>query len=157
MIPVAVVVAAIAAVAPWVSRENRARYAADIASVSPNLETAHALVATASVESDFRPTIERCECPDGECDRDKDGRMTAHGLYQLHAYNFGGHTAEEICSSNRLATQLAARMLLGLAARRGGMREALRIYIGAEVRRDDPRFKKRLDMFDALEDVHPDV
>jgi hypothetical protein len=142
MIPVALVAAAIFVAAPWVSTENRARYAADIAAVAPDLETARALVATAAVESGFRGTIERCECREGECDRG-----LAVSLYQLHRYHFHGHTAEEICSSNRLATELTARVLSGLAKRVGGMGEALRVYVGVEVRRDDPRITKRIAIF----------
>jgi len=157
MIPVAAVIAAIALVAPWVSKVDRARYAADIAAASPNLVVAKALVATAVTESDFRGAIERCECTGKECDIDKFGRVSAFGLFQLHRYHFGGHTAEEICASNRLSVELAARALSGLAARFGGWEEALRVYVGTTVRREDRRVKRRLELFDRLMEVHPDV
>lgn len=151
MIAPALVVAAIALVAPWVSKVDRARYAADIAAASPNLVTAKALVATAAVESGFRPAIERCECKEKECDAGQ-----AFGIYQLHAYHFAGHTAEEVCSDNRLASVLAARTLSWLAKRPGGMAEALRVYVGTFVRADDPRVKRRLELFDRLMEVHAD-
>jgi hypothetical protein len=158
VIPVAAVVAAIALAAPWVSRENRARYAADIAAAAPNVVVANAMVATAVTESDFRPAIERCECKDDECDRDANGHAQAVGLFQLHWYHFNGHTAEEICGSNRLGAELVARTLSGLAARVGGdMSEALRVYVGTSVRREDPRVKRRLELFDLLMGVHPDA
>jgi hypothetical protein len=148
----ALVVAAIALVAPWVSKVDRARYAADIAAAAPNLVTAKAMVATAAVESGFRGRIERCECTAKECD----GGL-AHGIYQLHAYHFAGHTAEEVCTDNGLASELAARTLTWLATRVGGMEEALRVYVGTSVRREDPRVKRRLELFELLMEVHPDV
>jgi hypothetical protein len=152
MIPVAAVVAAIALAAPWVSKPERARYAADIAAAAPNLLTAKAMVATAAVESGFRSSIERCECTARECDAGQ-----AHGIYQLHAFHFAGHTAAEVCASNRLASVLAARILEWLAKRPGGMTEALRVYVGTFVRADDPRVKKRLELFDRLMEGHADV
>lgn len=158
MIPVAAVVAAIALAAPWVGKESRARYAADIAAAAPDVVTAKAMVATAITESDFRPEIERCECKERECDPDAAGRPRAVGLYQLHWYYYGGHTAEEICGSNRLASKLAARLLTSLAARYGGdMEEALRVYVGASVRREDRRVKRRLELFGLLMGVHSDA
>lgn len=152
MIPVAIVAAAIIAAAPWVSKENRARYAADIAATAPNVETARAMVATVTVESGFRGDVEQCNCREDECD---DGE--AISLYQLHWYHFAGHTADEICASNRLASELAARVLTGLAKRTGGMVEALRVYIGAEVRHDDPRVKRRVEIFLMLTEGRPDA
>jgi hypothetical protein len=158
VIPVAAVAAAILLAAPWVPRETRVRYAGDIAAAAPNLTTAKAMIATAIVESDFRGAIERCECTERECDRDATGHAQAVGLYQLHWYHFNGHTAEEICGSNLLASQLAARTLSGLAARLGGdMQEALRVYVGTSVRRGDRRVKRRLEIFDLLMEAHPDV
>jgi hypothetical protein len=158
VISVAAVVAAIALVAPWVSRADRARYAADIAAAAPNLVTAKAMVATAVVESHFRPAIERCECKERECDPDPTGKARAVGLFQLHWYHYAGHTAAEICGSNRLASELAARTLSGLAARFGGdMSEALRVYVGTSVRREDRRVRPRLEAFDLLMGVHPDA
>lgn len=152
LIPVAAVVAAIALAAPWVSKINRARYAEDIAAAAPNLVTAKAMVATAAVESGFRPSIERCECKAKECD----GGL-AHGIYQLHAFHFAGHTAAEVCADNRLSSVLAARMLWTLSQRVGGMEEALRVYVGVFVSRNDPRVKQREDLFELLMEVHPDV
>lgn len=157
MIAPALVVAAIALAAPWVSKVDRVRYAADIAAAAPNLVTAKAMVATAIVESDMRPAIERCECKERECDRDRSGHARAVGLFQLHWYHFAGHTAEEICGSNRLAAELAARTLLGLAARTGGMVQALRVYVGTSVSAEDPRVKRRLEIFELLMEVHPDA
>jgi hypothetical protein len=157
VIPVAVVVGWIALVAPGVSRANRARYAADIAATAPNVMIGKAMVATAVVESDMREAIERCECTEKECDRDADGKAHAVGLYQLHSYHFAGHTADEICGSNRLASELAARWLRELVARTGDVEEALRVYVGTSVRRTDPRVKRRLDVLDQLMSVHSDV
>jgi hypothetical protein len=157
VIPAALVVGWIALAAPWVSKVDRARYAADIAATAPSIVVGKAMVATAITESDFRPAIERCECKARECDRDPAGVPRAVGLYQLHRYYYAGHTAEEICASNRLSSELAARALSGLAARAGGMEEALRVYVGASVRRDDRRVKRRLDLFDQLMGVHPDA
>jgi len=157
VIPVALVVGWITAAAPWVSKVDRTRYAADIAATAPNVVTGKAMVATAITESDFRPAIERCECKEKECDPDASGVPRAVGLYQLHRYHYAGHTAEEICGSNRLASELAARALTGLAARAGGMEEALRVYVGISVGRDDRRVKRRLDLFDLLMEVHPDA
>ena len=151
MIPVALVVGWIALVAPWVSKANRARYAADIAATAPNVMIAKAMVATAVVESDMRATIERCECTGKECDVDASGHASAFGIYQLRWFHFGGHTAEEICASNRLASALTARMLSGLVARSGGdVEEALRIYVGTSVKRTDWRVKKRIDLLEQL-------
>lgn len=157
MIPVALVLAAIVLVAPGVPRADRARYAADIAATAPNLGVAKAMIATAVVESDMRSTIERCECAGRECDRDAAGHIGAHGIYQLHWFHFRGHTAEEICGSNRLASELVARTLAGLAARYGGdMEEALRVYVGTSVKRTDRRVKRRLDIFATLMGGHAD-
>ena len=156
MIAPALVVAAIALAAPWVSKVDRARYAEDIAAAAPNLVIARALVATAVTESDFRPAIERCECKGKECDADKFGQVRAFGLYQLHAHHFAGHTAEEVCASNRLSTLLAARVLSGLEKQAGGMEEALRFYIGISVSPKDWRFRRRVELFDLLMEVHGD-
>jgi hypothetical protein len=158
VIPVALVFAAITLVAPGVAKVDRARYAADIAATAPSLVIAKAMIATAVTESDLRPTIERCECPDGECDRDATGKIGAYGIYQLHWFHFGGHTAAEICGSNRLASELTARMFSGLVARLGGdVEEALRVFVGTSVKRTDPRVKRRLELFDRLMEVHNEV
>lgn len=147
MIPVALVFAAITLVAPGVPKADRARYAADIAATAPTLELAKAMIATAVAESDLRPAIERCECKDRECDPDPTGKARAVGLYQLHWYHFAGHTAEEICRSNRLASSLTARTLSALVTRYGTVEEALRVYVGTSVRRTDRRVKRRLELF----------
>ena len=152
LIEVAAVIAAIHLAAPWVPREDRARYAADIAATAPNLVTAKAMIATATVESGFRPAIERCECKKHECDAG-----LAVSIYQLHKYHFAGHTPAEICASNRLASELAGRTLWWLSQHLGGMTEALRVYVGTFVSPNDPRVKPRLEIFERLMQVHPDV
>jgi len=157
VIPAALVVGWIALVAPWVSKVDRTRYAGDIAATAPNIVVGKAMVATAITESDFRPAIERCDCKEKECDPDKSGVPRAVGLYQLHRYYYAGHTAAEICSSNRLSSELVARAIVGLAARAGGMEEALRFYVGVSVGRDDRRVKRRLDLFEQLMGGHPDA
>jgi hypothetical protein len=150
MIPVAVVAAWIALVAPGVPKASRARYAADIAATAPSVEIARAMVATAVAESDLRDAIQRCECKNGECDPDPTGHVRAYGIYQLHWFHFAGHTADEICASNRLASKLVARTLSGLVARTGDVEEALRVYVGTSVRRTDRRVKRRLDVLEQL-------
>lgn len=150
MIAKAVVAAALMVAAPWIKDGPRSRYAGDIALAADDIETAHALIATGVAESDFRSTIEHCDCAENECDRDASGKPTAVGLYQLHYYHWNGHTPAQICADNRLSTKLAARALLKLAARVGTMREALRVYVGAGVSKRDRRIVKRLDIFDKL-------
>jgi hypothetical protein len=158
VIPVALVFAAITLVAPGVPKGDRARYAADIAATAPSFDIARAMIATAVTESDLRPAIERCECKAGECDPDPTGKARAVGLYQLHWYHFAGHTAEEICRSNRLASALTARTLSALVARYGGdVEEALRVYVGTSVRRTDRRVRRRLELFRRTLEVHPDA
>jgi hypothetical protein len=157
VIPVAPVLVALTLVAPWVPRVERARYASDIAAAAPSLTIAKAMIATAVTESDMRPAIERCECTERECDRDASGKAHAVGLYQLHSFHFRGHTAEEICGSNRLASELVARTLSGLVAQTGDVEEALRIYVGTRVRRTDPRVARRLELFDLMMGGHADA
>jgi hypothetical protein len=149
MIAVGVIAAAILQVAPAISPETRERYAEDIAASADDLETGLALVATASVESGFRETIERCHCAAWECDGGK-----AFGLYQLHKHWLDGHTSAEVCRSNRLATELAAAAIVSLRARYP-MRKAFARYVGAAV--GDPRVAARWVLFKTLRRIYTDA
>ncbi len=134
---------------PRLPADTAKRYAADVVTVAgEDAELAIALVATADEEGlHFSERIERCECFGHECDRDwRTGRAAAFGIYQLHKYWFAGHTAEEICASNRLGTELAGKALRFLRTNHGGIREAIRLYNGAP--KDDPRIVRRLKVFD---------
>lgn len=132
-------------------REDAARYAQDIVDASAgDVELAVALVATGDEEGlHFNPRIERCECKGKECDADpKTGVARAYGLFQLHKYWWSGHTPDEICSSNKLSTELAAKALVFLRKNHGGIRRAVRLFNGAPA--DDPRIVRRWRVFDRL-------
>lgn len=135
---------------PKLPAETAERYATDIVEVAAgDTEIAIALVSTADEEGlHFSPRIERCECLPHECDKDPHtGRTLAFGLYQLHRYWFAGSTADEICASNRLGTQLAANALRFLRKNhRSSIREALRLYNGAP--KEDPRITRRLKVYE---------
>ncbi len=134
---------------PRLPAETAERYATDIVEVATDdVELAIALVSTADEEGlHFSPRIERCECLGNECDKDpRTGRALAFGLYQLHRYWFAGSTADEICASNRLGTQLAANALRFLRKNHGDIRTAIRLYNGAP--KDDPRIVRRMKVFE---------
>ncbi len=144
-----VLTAIVSLAGPRLPAETAERYATDIVEVATDdIELAIALVATADEEGfHFAPRIERCECSGDECDRDwRTGRVEAFGLYQLHKYWFAGHTGEEICASNRLGTELAAKALIFLRKTRGDIRTAIRLYNGAP--KDDPRIVRRMKVFE---------
>ncbi len=143
MIPVAAILIALATAAPHVPAEARARYAADIAAATDDLEVGLALVATATVESDWRGTVASCTVVGDH--------GAALGLYQLHAQWYGGHTAEEVCASNRLSSRLAARAIAQLRRVTGSYETALYRYVGCK-RLDDPRVAKRLELFRKLKE-----
>lgn len=138
---------------PTLPAADAAQYAADISAVAgDDVELAVALVATADEEGlHFSPRIARCECKSTECDRDaRTGRATAYGLYQLHKFWFAGRTADEICASNRLSTQLAAKALVFLRKNhgRGSIRAAMRWYVGCPA--NDRRVTRRVAVFERL-------
>jgi hypothetical protein len=141
LIPTAVIALALAVVgAPPSTRD---RYAADIAAASPDVATGLALVATGWEESRFEARIERCDCRSWECDGG-----AAHGLFQLHAHWFAGHTAAEVCGSSGLSAALAARALGHLRQVSGTFEGAFARYVGA--RSTDPRIRRRVDLFHRL-------
>lgn len=147
MISIAAILVALATAAPNVPAEVRAGYAADIAASTNDPELGLALVATATIESHWRPTVASCTVV-GD-------RGAAVGLYQLHRYWYAGHTAEEVCASNRLSTQLAARALAHLRRGAGGSVElAMTRYVGSK-RADDPRVVKRIELFRKLKGESP--
>lgn len=145
MISVGIVVAAITLAAPEVPPETRERYAEDIAAVSEDVEIGLALVATAASESRFRVKIERCRCERWECDGGE-----AFGLYQLHKHWLGGHTRAEVCSDNRLSSELAAKGLANLRRRYGGLRmdKVFARYVGCRL--DDERVTARWALYEKL-------
>lgn len=132
---------AILSLAPSLPVETAERYAGDIAvAVGDDLELGIALVVTANAESDFRATIERCDCERWECDSDKHGNPRALSLYQLQFYWWDKHDPEEICASNTLASALAAREFrIHRAIVGGSMEKALRRHVGGLVDPNDRR------------------
>jgi hypothetical protein len=144
----ALILTAILTLAPALSPEIAARYADDIAmAAAGDLEMAAALVATAEGESNFRSTIERCECQQWECDRGEDGKIRALGIFQLHYYWWAKHDAKEICADNALAATLTAKQLNYLQKRFGWAR-ALRYHIGGKA--TDEQVRPRLRRFEQL-------
>jgi len=144
----ALILTAILTLAPALSPEIAARYADDIAmAAGGDLEMAAALVATAEGESNFRSSIERCECQQWECDRGEDGKIRALGIFQLHYYWWAKHDAKEICTDNALAATLTARQLSYLQKRFGWTR-ALRYHIGGKA--TDEQVRPRLRRFEQL-------
>ncbi len=141
MIPVTVILLALATAAPRVPLDVRARYAADIASVVDDVETGLALVATAKVEADWRGEVETCAVTGDH--------GAALGLYQLHDHWLAGHSHAEVCASNRLSTRLAARAIEQLRRVTGSYEAAFLRYVGA-TRPDDARVSKRVELFRAL-------
>ncbi len=133
---------------PRVDADTANRYATDIAEVAgDDAELAIGLVATADEEGKhFTPRIERCECTKDECDRDKTGEARAYSQYQLHKFWLKNHSPEEVCASNRLATELAGAALVFLRKTRGDIRTAIRLYNGAP--KDDPRIVRRMKVFE---------
>lgn len=150
MIPVAVVVAAIAHAAPALPPPTRDRYASDIAAAVDDLEVGMALVATAAIESRFREKIERCHCERWECDGGK-----AFGIYQLHRHWLDGHSRFEVCADNRLSTELAAKAIIALRRRTGSLRmdRVFARYVGARL--DDDRVMARQALFEELMELEP--
>jgi hypothetical protein len=126
VIEVALIAVAIATAQPGIDPELADRYAEDIAAVSPDVETAVALVVTAWGESNFRIAIEKCDCEVWECD---DGE--AAGLFQLHDRWYAGHEPEEICADNRLSTELAMKALTFYVRVTGTFERAIRAFRGA--------------------------
>jgi len=137
-----IVTAAIISLAPNLSEETVGRYASDIvaASQGEGTDLALAMVATQDAESSWRPEVEDC-------------RVTGDGgaavsMWQLHKHWYSGRTRAEVCASNTLAASFAASALIALSHRTGGLRGALRSYIGC--RPGDPRSVKRIRTFDRL-------
>lgn len=135
------VTAAIISLAPQLPPETVERYAADIESAAQGeLDLALSLVATQDAESSWRSDVETCKVLG-------DGGAAATA-WQLHKHWYSGHTRAEVCASNTLAASLAASALIALSHRTGGLRGALRSYIGC--RPGDPRSVKRLRTYDRL-------
>jgi hypothetical protein len=136
-----IVVAAIVSLGPRASGESIDQYAADIAEASQGeLELALAMVATQDAESTWRRDIETCKVLG-------DGGAAATA-WQLHKHWRGGHSRAEVCASNRLAASLAAGALIALSHRTGGLRGAMRAYVGC--RPGDPRSARRIRTFERL-------
>lgn len=130
---------------PWLTANERELQARDIATVTGNdAEQAKMLVTTGAVETGFRERYSHCDCREGECD---DG--AAISVYQLHSYWWGTNSRELICSSNLLATKIAANALSHLR-RQVGARNALKYYVGRNVSESDPRIKARFELWDRL-------
>lgn len=148
MIDALLVATMISTLAPSIAPDLRDRYAADIvAAVGDDehpVEFAAALVATAKAEGEFYPRWERCEYRGAEGDN---GRAVS--LYQLHVQHWQNHRREEICADNRLATRLAADLLLQLKRRFGSWHSAFRAYVGVHTE-TDPNLKNRGHNFDRL-------
>lgn len=133
-----------------IDHDLAARYADDIAvAADGDVEMALALVVTQRAESDFREDVEHCHCKKGECDAGPDGKATAFSGFQLHAMWLRGHTARDVCASNRLAASLAAQALRELKAKRGTWRSAFRAYVGANSESDE-RLRDRGKQFEQL-------
>lgn len=117
-----VVVAAIVSLGPKLSGEAVDGYAADIAfAANGDVELALALVTVQDAESSWRPDIASCKTlGDG-------GR--AAGSFQTHRHWWRNHSQREVCASNRLGAEIAASALTVLS-RRGGLTNALRLYVG---------------------------
>jgi hypothetical protein len=144
----ALILIAILALAPALPPETAERYADDIAlAADGDFDMAAALIATAEAESNFRSTIERCECQPWECDRDGGGAIHAVGLFQIQHYWWANHDSEEICGDNTLAALLAAKELNYLQKRFGWAR-ALRYHIGGKA--TDEQVRPRLRRFEQL-------
>jgi hypothetical protein len=144
---------AILTLAPNMQQETATRYATDVENaVDTDIELGIALVVTMNAEATARPEdIERCVYKPWEGDRDARGKPRALGLYQLHFYWWEGHSAEEICASNTLATILAAReMRIHRAATRGNMHRALRRHVGYNIDPKDRRVINRPKNYDRL-------
>jgi len=131
--------------APWLSLAEIQIQARDISTVTGNdAEKAKMLVTTGAIETGFKERYTRCDCEPRECD---DG--AAISVYQLHSYWWGVNSRESICSSNLLATRIAAQALSFLRSR-AGAKEALRIYVGRNVSVSDPRIKARWELWEKL-------
>lgn len=123
------VTAAIVSLRPAISGEMLDKYAGDIAGAVETVcgndnrcaDLALALVVVQDAESTWRESVATCKViGDG-------GR--AHGSFQLHRHWWRGHSAKEVCGSNRLGAELAANALTVLS-RRGGLDAGLRLYVG---------------------------
>jgi hypothetical protein len=123
------------------SHDQAARYSADIAAVAEDVEEAIALSIVANYESDWRASVASCEVT-GD-----DGRAVS--IYQLHAHHLHGHSREDVCKDNRLATRLAAQVLGQLHRAIGTWRDTFARYVGTW-RRYDPRVVKRDALFQRL-------
>lgn len=123
--------------------DTRERYAADIATAAPDIETGIALVVTGWEETHFRARLERCLCEPSECDGG-----AAFGLYQLHAHWLMGHSSSDVCTDNGLSTALAARTLGILRRRAGTVEGAFARYVGAPP--TDRRIVRRARLYQQL-------
>lgn len=138
---------------PRMSPDTATRYANDIEiAVEADVKLAVALLVTMHAEANVRPEdIEHCICKPWECDRGPDGKPRALGLFQLQFYWWDNHSPEEICASNELSTQLAAKeMRFHLAMTQGNMHRALRRHVGWGVDPHDPRVATRPKEYDRL-------
>ena len=135
---------ALSVACPWLSKADNNRQATDIAMVADaDIDGGSMLVVTGTSESGYRKEIERCECKPHECDRGN-----AVSVYQLQKYWWAGHTAQEICKDNRLATFLAYKALVSMRDR-ADARSALRLYVG-RLSDDDPRVNPRITLYNQL-------
>jgi hypothetical protein len=144
---------AILTLAPSMQVDTATRYATDIENaVDADLELGMALVVTMNAEATARPEdIEHCIYKAWEGDRDAKGKPRALGLYQLHYYWWDGHSRDEICASNTLATTLAAKEMRNhIGVTRGNWHRALRRHVGYDIDPKDPRVINRPKNFDRV-------
>lgn len=140
MSTLALLTAAILSASPGMRPSVAARYAADIAAATTTLEAGLMLVVTAKAESDFRFSVETCDIVGDN--------GAARSLYQLHSEHYAGHSVDEICSSNRLASRLAARALGRFRRVTGSVELAFARYVGTSAA--DRRVKRRIELFERL-------
>jgi lambda repressor-like predicted transcriptional regulator len=138
----AYILAALLSLSPVLQKDvpRAERYAADIvAAAQGDIDLALALVVTAEGESTFLDSREDCTVTG-----DKGASVS---LYQLNRWAgaWQGYTREAICSSNTLATKLAAEWLVMQRLKMGDWRGAIRAYIGCPV--GDARAVRRVRNF----------